>query len=878
MPVQCIDKLEILAMAPIHTVNSGKIPPQPQDYQDGTFDPIVHDRPISNEVMEITLGADDTLTASITGGSSFFKVLGVEKYELLLDQLPHGPGHTPGPIYFWTQEKVGESNGVVPLSVAKGQRVHVNVTAQVAQNALPPGPFSGTLALRGGSLSRTVPLQGIYLAVDEQSPIGQKWKQMGGEARLGDVLTNAHPAPDGRDTVQEFTNGTLYDAPGSGVFYLSSAVYAKWMSPSVAEAKTATGQIVRDYLGLPTGDTFATPEGGEASRFNNGLIVVRPDRSAWVVYGAIFTLYNGFGNLADKTHLPFLGYPLSDEVALQDGIGRCNHFDGGSIYWTPATGAHEVHGAIRDEWASLGWQAGFLGYPLTDEVALQDGIGRCNHFQGGSIYWTPNTGAHEVHGAIRDEWTSLGWQAGFLGYPLTDEVALQDGIGRCNHFQGGSIYWTPDTGAHEVHGAIRDKWISLGWQLGYLGYPTSDEGPWTNPSNLRPGRISSFQWGQIGWTSQDGAMDIPDTAFFHGDVVTPSGTALGGYVDMTMRSDGSFSVYFHMHDSGIPDYDFQVSAILAASNGMTFAIQHSGHVEGSDSWSLFHETLKRDDDYTENGSNHFIQVYWPQVRGGNLWVTKDYSATGVVGFVEDLGKAVLDIGAGAVAGTVGVVIGLGSEIGQYFGNMGIGGTFGVIAGVVVFATGGGLVMAVVAGAAVGAITNDMIQQRPLSPQESQIASQVFGGALPSASQIMLTNLNGVGGRPFTVPGVDGNIYINLGDAFSDPLNYTSPSYPVGGQTLIHELTHAWQIAHTSFLPGWVCDGVVNQANKAVGQSVYVYGPPGPPWSDFNLEAQGAIVDQWFGGIPTPVVPNRKPMDPNDPYFLYIANNVQAGRT
>jgi uncharacterized protein with LGFP repeats len=46
--------------------------------------------------------------------------------------------------------------------------------------------------------------------------------------------------------------------------------------------------------------------------------------------------------------------------------------------------------------------------------------------------------------------------------PLTDESPTPDGIGRFNHFQGGSIYWTPGIGAHEVHGAIRDKWASMG--------------------------------------------------------------------------------------------------------------------------------------------------------------------------------------------------------------------------------------------------------------------------------------------------------------------------------------------------------------------------------------------------------------------------------
>src|SRR5207302_49498 len=91
---------------------------------------------------------------------------------------------------------------------------------------------------------------------------------------------------------------------------------------------------------------------------------------------------------------------IDAKYAQLDGVGRYNHFQGGSIYWTPGTGAHEVHGAIKDKWASMGWERSFLGYPVTDETGTPDGVGRYNHFQGGSIYWTPSIGAYEVHGAI----------------------------------------------------------------------------------------------------------------------------------------------------------------------------------------------------------------------------------------------------------------------------------------------------------------------------------------------------------------------------------------------------------------------------------------------------------------------------------------------
>jgi uncharacterized protein with LGFP repeats len=128
------------------------------------------------------------------------------------------------------------------------------------------------------------------------------------------------------------------------------------------------------------------------------------------------------------------------------GFGRWRPFTNGRIYWTPGRGAREVHGMILGKYQDLGFEHGFLRLPLTDELGTPDGMGRFNHFEGGSIYWTPDLGAHEVHGGIRALWASLGWERGWLGYPVTDETQLPD-ASRVNNFQSGSIRWTPRTGA-----------------------------------------------------------------------------------------------------------------------------------------------------------------------------------------------------------------------------------------------------------------------------------------------------------------------------------------------------------------------------------------------------------------------------------------------
>nr|WP_283950774.1 hypothetical protein [Pedosphaera parvula] len=147
-----------------------------------------------------------------------------------------------------------------------------------------------------------------------------------------------------------------------------------------------------------------------------------------------------------------LGGPLIGETTTPDGIGRYNHFaNHGSIYWTSAYGAWSIHGLIRDHWQALGWETSALGYPVTDETGTPDGVGRYNHFknprlnnQGGSIYWTPALGAHEVHGAIRDFWANQGWERGPLGYPTSDEYAVS--VGRRSDFEHGTITFNSTTG------------------------------------------------------------------------------------------------------------------------------------------------------------------------------------------------------------------------------------------------------------------------------------------------------------------------------------------------------------------------------------------------------------------------------------------------
>ncbi|GAB3622022.1 hypothetical protein GCM10027418_01040 [Mariniluteicoccus endophyticus] len=268
-------------------------------------------------------------------------------------------------------------------------------------------------------------------------------------------------------------------------FLVRGAIEAKW--------QTVSGQ-----LGGPTTPEYCgMRDGGCYQHFQNGSIYWSPATGAHFVRGAIFQKWG-----SQDWERGWLGYPITDETCgLKDG-GCYQHFQGGSIYWTPATGARFITGMIKDKWASMGWENSRLGYPVTDESCGLKGGGCYQHFQGGSIYWSPATGAHFVVGLIKDRWASMGWENSFLGYPTTDEFCtLRDG-GCGQHYQGGSIYWSPATGARVVTGLIRDHWARNGWETGRYGYPLAAESCGTVGGARQC--TQPFQGGTITWNANRG--------------------------------------------------------------------------------------------------------------------------------------------------------------------------------------------------------------------------------------------------------------------------------------------------------------------------------------------------------------------------------------
>lgn len=279
-----------------------------------------------------------------------------------------------------------------------------------------------------------------------------------------------------------FERGAVHWSPASGAHSTNGPIRTLW----------ATQNFEDGSLGYPTTDVLSYPNGGLAQVFQGASVYWTAGSGAHATSGPLRAAWGALGFERGK-----LGYPTTDELDYPNA-GRAQGFQGGAIYWTAATGAHATAGPIRSTWASLGFEGGTLGYPATDELSYPNG-GRAQGFQGGSIYWTVDTGAHASTGPIRGAWAAMGFESGKLGYPTTDVLSYSNG-GLAQGYQGGSIYWTADTGAHATAGPIRAAWAAQGFEKGRLGYPTSDETP-----GIDGGVVQNFQGGSIYWTAVTGA-------------------------------------------------------------------------------------------------------------------------------------------------------------------------------------------------------------------------------------------------------------------------------------------------------------------------------------------------------------------------------------
>jgi hypothetical protein len=161
-----------------------------------------------------------------------------------------------------------------------------------------------------------------------------------------------------------------------------------------------------------------------------------------------------------------------------------------------------------------------------------------------------------------------------------------------------------------------------------------------------------------------------------------------------------------------------------------------------------------------------------------------------------------------------------------------------------------------------------IDQRSLNDEEWEMARYIFRDSLYDRADILLTNLAGLGGRPFTIPlsphGVP--VLVNLGD------DYRAGSTTADLALLYHELTHVWQAKQRVLQEIYVFDTVPDAQTAGAAYNF----TSGRQWSEYGTEQQASIVEAWTSGA------TQKPLNLGarrkfalaSPLFRYINGNVR----
>jgi hypothetical protein len=173
--------------------------------------------------------------------------------------------------------------------------------------------------------------------------------------------------------------------------------------------------------------------------------------------------------------------------------------------------------------------------------------------------------------------------------------------------------------------------------------------------------------------------------------------------------------------------------------------------------------------------------------------------------------------------------------------------------------------------------------RFMTGTEYEIVTRVMGATLPSRYRIWVTDACGERGRAFTIPtslissilsiptqgffrGVSlGYLTSLLNLAYL--INVGSTNYNILATTnkrlLVHETMHVWQGYNSTFALSYVYNSIYNQCVSGSGAYTYSLGNN---WSDYNVEQQAKLVEDWF----------TRGESTSDAAFTYISGHVRTG--
>ncbi|HRW18447.1 MAG TPA: hypothetical protein P5181_06340 [Dermatophilaceae bacterium] len=505
-----------------------------------------------------------------------------------------------------------------------------------------------------------------------------------------------------------------------------------------------------------------------------------------------------------------------------------------------------VDGSVQAAFHDGGWERYQLAGP--GEAATTTGITAIT--KGGDrmeVWWIGPDAS--VQGAYHDPtWTRYAMTS-----PGMASLACRPSswVGQTRHDVTARLWWISSVG---------DVWLA------------SFDGAWApmaigaqaQPAGSVAGCALNSETPGVVWGGVDGAVvdGVPDEVTLVAHV--SGGRALRGVVGITVRQDGSSEWWGDLTNDTFYGYDYAVSAFVREGGlPVELAAVHRGSVAGyatpgssDDLWSAAHPARPA------------LVGRQAGLRFGALAVRLEHSVD-VVDYLGRVVDGIFETTLGAVLTPVGAVLVLGAEIVSLAttGSL-VPGTI-VAAGVPWLTGPSGMFVQLVADAA-----GD--RGRVLTEAEyAWVDDAVFAGSLPPRGDVLLTAYTGLGGRPFTFPTATGSILVNVGAArYADPRSDEA--------TIVHELVHACQIAHSTDL-GFTLSAILAQGSDAVGGAAYDYGPAGFDYSGLGIEAQAQIVEDWFRGRPAIArVPEDRghtgrPCDPESPYYRYVTDDLRLGR-
>ena len=390
------------------------------------------------------------------------------------------------------------------LNVVQARQLQYVQTVQMGVNWTPENPATITL----GAVSGRTGVRGIELLSDTGGPFWLEYRPASGQdSWLGtsanqfglqpgvllreesegsdtSLLLDATPSPQsGWDAdlqtalqpnvpVQVKTDAGLFEITVTGTTATDatvrvvpkSAVTVAYEASGGASGPMGSATMTEQVCGTLGGIGYCSRD------FANGSIYWTPSVAggAHLIYAPIFAAWKG---AADR--FVSFGFPTTDTTCGLAGGGCRQHFVNGNLYWTPGTGAVAVGGSLRTAYLAAGEESGALGYPTAAAVCSSADTCR-QSFQGGMLASSPATGTRVLSSDIAAAWAAQNYGEGPLGYPTTDtRCGLRDG-GCGQDFRGGSLYWSPATGAHPTYGAVRSYWIAQGRERGSLGYAADE--------------------------------------------------------------------------------------------------------------------------------------------------------------------------------------------------------------------------------------------------------------------------------------------------------------------------------------------------------------------------------------------------------------------